>query len=83
MRGRRLPRIDDGDARRGLHGNVHAVRGRVLRAGVRCGGCGAKFVDAAGFQAHCAEVEHDDDFCYECDDIFEAVYDDDDDAGAA
>ena len=50
---------------------------------VRCGGCGAKFVDAAGFQAHCAEVEHDDDFCYECDDIFEAVYDDDDDDGAA
>lgn len=43
---------------------------------IKCGGCGAKFVDAAAFQEHCGEFEHDDDFAYDCETIFEAVYDD-------
>jgi len=44
---------------------------------IKCSGCGAKLADAAAFQAHCGEVEHDDDFAYDCETIFEAVYDDD------
>ena len=37
---------------------------RVTR--LKCAGCGALCDDAAAFQAHCSEVEHDDDFTYEC-----------------
>ena len=29
---------------------------------IKCGGCGALCDDADAFQAHCMEVEHDDDF---------------------
>ena len=29
---------------------------------LKCGGCGALLADGIAFQAHCAEVEHDDDF---------------------
>ena len=45
---------------------------------IRCCGCGAKLVDSDAFQAHCGEVEHGDDFAYECEDIFEATYDEED-----
>ena len=47
---------------------------------IRCCGCGAKLVDSDAFQAHCGEVEHGDDFAFECEDIFEATYDDEEDA---
>ena len=45
---------------------------------IRCCGCGAKLVDSDAFQAHCGEVEHGDDFAFECEDIFEATYDEED-----
>jgi rhodanese-related sulfurtransferase len=35
---------------------------------VKCRGCGAVMPDSE-FQAHCGEVEHDDDFMYDCDPI--------------
>ena len=41
--------------------------------GIRCCGCGAKLVDAAAFQVHCAEVKHDDDFALECEEISEVL----------
>ena len=40
---------------------------RVKR--LKCGGCGAIVADNAAFQAHCEEVEHDDDFTYECEQV--------------
>lgn len=40
---------------------------RVRR--LRCGGCGVVVADNAAFQAHCGEVEHDDDFTYECEQV--------------
>ena len=46
---------------------------------IRCCGCGAKLVDSDAFQAHCGEVEHGDDFAFECEDIFEATYDEEED----
>ena len=46
---------------------------------IRCCGCGAKLVDSDAFQAHCGEVEHGDAFAFECEDIFEATYDDEED----
>jgi hypothetical protein len=39
------------------------------RKRLKCCGCHAVLLNAEEFQAHCAEVEHDDDFCYECDEI--------------
>ena len=45
---------------------------------IRCCGCGTKLVDSDAFQAHCGEVEHGDDFAFECEDIFEATYDEED-----
>lgn len=39
------------------------------RKRIRCLGCQAVVVDAAAFQAHCMEVEHADDFCFDCEDI--------------
>ncbi|KAJ1453224.1 hypothetical protein M885DRAFT_524886, partial [Pelagophyceae sp. CCMP2097] len=41
---------------------------------IKCGGCGAKLADSAAFAKHCGEFEHDDDFAYDCEDIFEATY---------
>lgn len=41
---------------------------------IKCGGCGMKFVDAAAFQAHCGDYDHDDDFAYDCETIFEPTY---------
>ena len=36
---------------------------------IKCGGCGALLADAQAFQEHCMEVEHDDDFAYDCSDV--------------
>jgi hypothetical protein len=36
---------------------------------LKCGGCGAICADTEAFQAHCSEVEHDDDFMFECDEV--------------
>lgn len=36
---------------------------------LKCGGCGALLEDTAAFQEHCGEVEHDDDFGYECSEV--------------
>lgn len=44
-----------------------AAERRVTR--LKCGGCGALLDDAAAFQAHCGEVEHDDDFTYDCEQV--------------
>jgi hypothetical protein len=44
-----------------------AAQKRVTR--IKCGGCGALLEDSAAFQAHCGEVEHDDDFCYDCEEV--------------
>merc|ERR1711970_1697938 len=40
---------------------------RVKR--IKCAGCGALLASSAAFQAHCAEVEHDEDFMYDCDEV--------------
>jgi hypothetical protein len=39
---------------------------------LKCGGCGAICADTPAFQAHCSEVEHDDDFGYECTEVIVA-----------
>ena len=44
-----------------------AKQKRVKR--IKCGGCGALLADSAAFQEHCGEVEHDDDFCYDCEEV--------------
>ena len=44
-----------------------AAERRVQR--LKCSGCGALCDDAAAFQAHCGEVEHDDDFTYDCEQV--------------
>jgi len=36
---------------------------------IKCDGCGAIGDDAAWFQDHCGEVEHDDDFAWTCTDV--------------
>ena len=36
---------------------------------LKCGGCGALLADTAAFQEHCGEVDHDDDFGYECSEV--------------
>ena len=40
-----------------------------IRKRIKCGGCGSILKDAAEFQEHCGEVEHDDDFAYDCEEI--------------
>eukprot|EP00929_Paragymnodinium_shiwhaense_P032679 TRINITY_DN18084_c0_g1_i2.p1 TRINITY_DN18084_c0_g1~~TRINITY_DN18084_c0_g1_i2.p1 ORF type:complete len:234 (-),score=59.94 TRINITY_DN18084_c0_g1_i2:169-870(-) len=44
-----------------------ATERRVKR--IKCKGCGAIVADNDAFAAHCGEVEHDDDFAYECDEV--------------
>jgi hypothetical protein len=39
------------------------------RKKIKCGGCGVLVDDAAAFQAHCRELEHDEDFCYDCTEV--------------
>ena len=36
---------------------------------LKCGGCGAVLADTAAFQEHCGEVEHGDDFMYDCEEV--------------
>ncbi|CAL1127991.1 unnamed protein product [Cladocopium goreaui] len=36
---------------------------------IKCGGCGALLSDAEAFASHCGEVEHDDDFAYDCEEV--------------
>lgn len=36
---------------------------------LKCGGCGHLCNDTAAFQEHCGEVDHDDDFMYECSEV--------------
>lgn len=47
---------------------------RVKR--IKCGGCGAILNDSAAFQSHCMEVEHSDDFAYDCSEVEVVVEDD-------
>ena len=47
-----------------------ALRTR-LRKRLRCDGCGAVVGDSAAFEAHCGEVDHDEDFTYMCTEIEE------------
>ena len=39
------------------------------RKRIKCSGCQAVLATATEFQEHCMSVEHDDDFCFECEDI--------------
>lgn len=39
------------------------------RKRIKCSGCSAILKDASDFQQHCNSVEHDDDFCYDCEDV--------------
>ena len=36
---------------------------------LKCAGCGAMLDDNDAFQAHCMEVEHDDEFMFECEEV--------------
>lgn len=36
---------------------------------IKCGGCGALLDDSEAFATHCMEVEHDDDFAYDCEEV--------------
>lgn len=36
---------------------------------IKCGGCGAELDDAEAFATHCQEVEHGDDFAYDCEEV--------------
>lgn len=36
---------------------------------IKCGGCAALLDDAEAFASHCGEVEHDDDFAYDCEEV--------------
>lgn len=51
-----------------------AKQRRVKR--IKCGGCDAVLADAAAFQSHCGEYEHDDDFCYDCSEVEVVVEED-------
>eukprot|EP01062_Namystynia_karyoxenos_P050194 TRINITY_DN38919_c0_g1_i1.p1 TRINITY_DN38919_c0_g1~~TRINITY_DN38919_c0_g1_i1.p1 ORF type:complete len:279 (+),score=65.71 TRINITY_DN38919_c0_g1_i1:78-839(+) len=46
-------------------GADHAATARA----VRCLGCGALCRDAQAFQAHCGEVQHGEDFAFECEEV--------------
>uniref|UniRef100_A0A7S3NPU2 Ubiquitin thioesterase OTU n=1 Tax=Aureoumbra lagunensis TaxID=44058 RepID=A0A7S3NPU2_9STRA len=45
---------------------------------IRCCGCGAKLLDNEDFQRHCSEVDHDDDFAFDCEEIFHVTYQEED-----
>eukprot|EP00965_Chrysotila_dentata_P179586 5929503-Pleurochrysis_carterae.AAC.4 len=44
-----------------------AAEKRVKR--LQCGGCGAILDNSSAFQQHCAAVEHDEDFIYDCEEV--------------
>lgn len=39
------------------------------RKKIRCSGCGIIVENGVEFQRHCEEVDHSDDFCYECEEV--------------
>jgi ubiquitin thioesterase OTU1 len=41
----------------------------VRKQMIKCGGCGALCDGSSAFQTHCMEVEHDDDFGYDCTEV--------------
>jgi hypothetical protein len=45
------------------------LKGAIAKKVIKCCGCGEFLDDTAAFQTHCMEVEHDDDFAYECEDM--------------
>lgn len=53
-----------------------AKQRRVNR--IKCGGCGTLLDDAPAFQAHCMEIEHDDDFAFDCEQVEVVVEDGED-----
>eukprot|EP00667_Euglena_gracilis_P025393 EG_transcript_29798 len=50
------------------HRAEQRARQRVRKA-LKCGGCGALLDSNEAFQEHCAEVDHDDDFTYMCEEV--------------
>ena len=46
-----------------------AKKARRVVKKIKCGGCGALGDDAQWFQEHCGEVDHDDEFCYDCSEV--------------
>ena len=50
-----------------------AKQRRVKR--IKCGGCGVLLDDSTAFQEHCMEVEHDDDFAFDCEEVEVVVED--------
>ena len=52
------------------HNEAAALRAKQRRVKrIKCGGCRALLHQLAAFQDHCGEVEHDDDFCYDCEEV--------------
>jgi predicted NAD-dependent protein-ADP-ribosyltransferase YbiA (DUF1768 family) len=53
-----------------LHARIAAEKAsqRTVKK-IKCGGCGAILDDAEAFQSHCGEVDHDDDFAYDCSEV--------------
>jgi len=51
--------------------NVEAARKASQRRAkkIKCGGCGALLDDSEAFAVHCGEVDHDDDFAYDCEEV--------------
>lgn len=51
--------------------NVEAERRAKQRRAkrIKCGGCGALLTDNEAFATHCSEVEHDDEFAYDCTEV--------------
>lgn len=39
------------------------------RKRIRCNGCGALLENGTQFQIHCEQVDHSDDFCYDCEEV--------------
>ena len=50
-----------------------AKQRRVKR--IKCGGCGILLDDSSAFQTHCMDVEHDDDFAFDCSEVEVVVED--------
>mmetsp|Transcript_5259 Transcript_5259/g.6841 ORF Transcript_5259/g.6841 Transcript_5259/m.6841 type:complete len:380 (+) Transcript_5259:90-1229(+) len=53
-----------------LHSRIAAEKAsqRTVKK-IKCGGCDAILDDADAFQSHCGEVDHDDDFAYDCSEV--------------
>ncbi|CAE8585738.1 unnamed protein product [Polarella glacialis] len=63
--------LDSGATDLARQHNVEAARKASQRRAkkIKCGGCGTLLSDAEAFATHCGEVEHDDDFAYECEEV--------------